>query len=56
MTILKYDNVIKKVTCTWLLFWYFFVGSYVVPHSCKVLNPELNWFRIYDRGSFRKAT
>ena len=30
----------------------FFERSYIVPHSCKVPYPGLNWFRIYEGGPF----
>ena len=54
MTILKYDEVIKKYVL-WLLFWYFLkdLTLEVLPHSCKISWPGLNCFRIYDGESFR---
>ena len=54
MTILKYDDVIKKQRH---LGYYFglFRRSYVVPYSCKASQSGRNSFMIYDGGPFSQT-
>ena len=52
MTILKYDDVIKKRHASLITILVFFGRSYVVPHPCKVSELGFNWFKICDGGHF----
>ena len=49
MTVLKYH---QKSHVTLVTILVYFEKSYVVPPSCKVSQPVLNWFRIYNERPF----